>query len=58
MSRGCRLYIGNLPSDCRERDLDRFFKGYGRMTDVLIKQVRINSIMVIVIIGIFMIIRT
>ena len=58
MSRGCRLYIGNLPSDCRERDLDRFFKGYGRMTDVLIKQVRINSIMIIVIIGIFMIIRT
>jgi len=38
MSRGCRIYIGNLPPDCREKDLDRFFKGYGRKTDVLIKQ--------------------
>ena len=59
MSRGCRIYIGNLPPDCRwiitqlevdfkflsllfsrEKDLDRFFKGYGRKTDVLIKQVK------------------
>ena len=24
----------------REKDLDRFFKGYGRKTDVLIKQVK------------------
>ena len=27
----------------REKDLDRFFKGYGRKTDVLIKQVKTNS---------------
>ena len=27
----------------REKDLDRFFKGYGRKTDVLIKQVKVNS---------------
>lgn len=48
MSKGCRIYVGNLPSDCREKDLDRFFKGYGRKTDVLIKQVRIipNTIIV------------
>ena len=26
----------------REKDLDRFFKGYGRKTDVLIKQVKAN----------------
>ena len=36
--RGCRVYIGNLPSGTRERDLERFFKGYGRKSDILIKQ--------------------
>jgi len=36
--RGCRIYIGNLPSGCREKDLERFFKGYGRKSDILIKQ--------------------
>ena len=37
-----------ISSSCipfREKDLDRFFKGYGRKTDVLIKQV--NQIPVI-----------
>ena len=39
MSRvGCRIYIGNLSSSCREKDLERFFKGYGHLTDILIKQ--------------------
>ena len=39
---------GMIPSSFlpfREKDLDRFFKGYGRKTDVLIKQV--NQIPVI-----------
>jgi len=36
--RGCRVYIGNLPSGSRERDLEKFFKGYGRKSDILIKQ--------------------
>ena len=36
--RGCRVYIGNLPSGTRERDLEKFFKGYGRKSDILIKQ--------------------
>ena len=34
--RGCRVYIGNLPSGTREKDLERFVKGYG--IDILIKQ--------------------
>jgi len=38
MSRGCRIYVGNLPSGCRERDLEKFFKNYGRIFDILIKQ--------------------
>ena len=36
--RGCRVYIGNLPSGTREKDLERFFKGYGKKSDILIKQ--------------------
>eukprot|EP00088_Acartia_fossae_P017642 TRINITY_DN20078_c0_g1_i6.p1 TRINITY_DN20078_c0_g1~~TRINITY_DN20078_c0_g1_i6.p1 ORF type:complete len:123 (+),score=14.08 TRINITY_DN20078_c0_g1_i6:41-409(+) len=36
-SRGCRIYIGNLPKDCREKDIDRAFRTYGRIRDVLLK---------------------
>jgi len=36
--RGCRVYIGNMPSGVRERDLERFFKKYGKPNDFLIKQ--------------------
>ena len=32
-----RVYVGGIPSDCRDRDLDRFFRNYGRVRDVLIK---------------------
>ena len=38
MSRGCRVYIGNMPSGARERDLEKFFNKFGRPTDVLLKQ--------------------
>ena len=34
---------GNLPSGTREKDLERFFKGYGRKMDILIKQVQIYT---------------
>jgi len=27
---GTRIFVGRLPQDARERDLERFFKGYGR----------------------------
>ena len=37
-SRGCRVYIGNMPSGARERDLEKFFNKFGRPTDVLLKQ--------------------
>ena len=36
---------GNLPSGTREKDLERFFKGYGRKMDILIKQVQNYSIL-------------
>jgi RNA recognition motif-containing protein len=32
-----RVYIGNIPSDARERDVEKFFKGYGRINDVVVK---------------------
>lgn len=34
---GTRVYVGGLPYGARERDLERFFKNYGRCRDVLIK---------------------
>ena len=32
-----RVYVGNIPSDTRDRDLEKFFKGYGRINDVVVK---------------------
>ena len=37
MPAGQRVYVGNIPSDARERDVERFFKGYGRIREVVIK---------------------
>lgn len=37
MGGGQRVYIGNIPSDTRERDLEKFCKGYGRINDVVVK---------------------
>lgn len=32
-----RVYVGGLPHDVSERDLEKFFKGFGRLREVLIK---------------------
>lgn len=34
---GTRVYIGHLSYHARERDIERFFKGYGRIRDVMLK---------------------
>ncbi|XP_013385993.1 serine/arginine-rich splicing factor 6 isoform X2 [Lingula anatina] len=34
---GTRVYIGRLSYNARERDVERFFKGYGRIRDVMLK---------------------
>lgn len=34
---GTRLYLGNLPYDTTKRDLESFFKGYGRIEEILLK---------------------
>jgi len=35
--RGTRVFVGRLPYQARERDVERFFKGYGRIHEVLLK---------------------
>ncbi|VDK36830.1 unnamed protein product, partial [Anisakis simplex] len=32
-----RIYVGRLPFRAGERDLERFFRGYGKITEVLMK---------------------
>lgn len=34
----CRIYVGNLPEDCRERDVEDIFYKYGGIGDVRIKR--------------------
>ena len=34
---GTRVYIGRLSYQVRERDIERFFKGYGRIRELLLK---------------------
>ena len=34
---GTRVYVGRLPYDVRERDIEKFFKGFGRIREVLMK---------------------
>lgn len=36
-SRSARVFVGRIPYDCREKDLDRFFRNYGRLNDIIIK---------------------
>jgi len=32
-----RLYIGRLSDSARDRDVERFFKGYGRIREIVLK---------------------
>jgi len=34
---GCRIYVGNLPNDVREKEVDDLFYKYGRIRDISIK---------------------
>ncbi|XP_046985277.1 serine-arginine protein 55-like isoform X3 [Schistocerca americana] len=34
---GTRVYVGGLPYGVRQKDLERFFKGYGRIREILLK---------------------
>lgn len=37
MRMGTRVYVGKLSYDVRERDIEKFFKGYGRVREILMK---------------------
>lgn len=37
MGIGSRVYIGRLPYGVRERDIERFFRGFGRIREILLK---------------------
>lgn len=32
------MFLGNLSSDCRERDIEKFFDSYGKISEIVIKQ--------------------
>ncbi len=32
-----RVYLGNISDDCRERDVEKFFKGYGKLREISLK---------------------
>ena len=32
-----KVYIGHLPEDVRDRDIEKLFKGYGRVENIVLK---------------------
>jgi len=32
-----RVYIGRIPDSARDHDVEKFFKGYGRIREILLK---------------------
>ena len=36
--RGSRVFIGHLPRRADKRDIEKFFKGFGRIQDIHLKQ--------------------
>jgi len=32
-----KVYLGNVPEDARERDVEKFFKGYGHVFNIVLK---------------------
>ena len=34
---GARVFLGNLPTDIRERDIEKFFDRYGRVRNIFVK---------------------
>jgi RNA recognition motif-containing protein len=38
MSCSTRVYVGRLPGSVRQSDLERFFKGYGKIREITLKE--------------------
>jgi len=32
-----KVYIGNLPEDIRDRDIEKLFRGYGKIHNIVLK---------------------
>ena len=44
-----KIYLGNIPDDCRERDVEKFFKGYGKIRNIVLKvrlRIRIQTLII------------
>lgn len=42
-----KIYLGNIPDDCRERDVEKFFKGYGKIRNIVLKvSLRTRNLMI------------
>ena len=37
MSGDYKVYLGNLAEDIRDRDVEKFLKGYGRIRNIVVK---------------------
>jgi len=37
MSGDYKVYLGNISEDTRDRDVEKFFKGYGRIRNIVLK---------------------
>jgi RNA recognition motif-containing protein len=35
---GARVYLGRLANSARERDIEKFFKGYGKIREIILKE--------------------
>ena len=46
MNKMPRLFLGNLGHDCRQRDIEKIFRGYGDLKNINIK-VGIKSCLII-----------
>jgi len=33
-----RVYVGRLSNSAREKDVERFFKGYGKVREIVLKE--------------------
>lgn len=37
-SMSTRVYVGRLSNSAREKDVERFFKGYGKVREIVLKE--------------------
>ena len=43
-----KVFIGNIPYDCRENDIHHFFRGFGRIKEVKLKVFENVSVLIMI----------